>query len=605
MKKGLILFAVFIFSFVLVSAQLPTNLQSGLVSYWNFDETNNGNTATDSIGNNGGSINGASRVDEDISGRALSFDGNGDYIQIPNDASLQTDSFTINLWVKSNEASAGNPDDTDSNATTYNGIIGKHRCNVDSNSFVIIQRGSEIIVQVYNINGIIEEGNSYWYTLKTPSSGIYNQWGMLTLTIQKNGKASMYLNGALVDSASIGNFNGDRNNNHLLIGAGQYGNANNDPDNPYCANIFGDTDGPVQFWNGLIDEVGYWDKALTGNEINEIYEFYTTPPTPIETLNTTYWANLIDANEILTTADSGDTVLMVVGGDNLLGKSIDYTIEEFGDGAVWWNPLTWFNLVKTWSESGVISGASVEPVTIQVTGGILRFKAKVVSTSVTSSSSNLTIRTTQNSAPVANITSPTSIQRYSIGTPIWFNHTSYDVDDLLNITWDFGDEQMANTALNYSLTLTPNSGNVQHTYGVGGKPYSVKLTAKEMTRVGKDTSILKIQVFQPGVNVFPIIVSPENGAASGDGWIKFNASASFVANCSIDMTPYNFTAGDLKCVYLHAPYNPTEDTQGYTLDFNWTIPDSEQIIYRNESIFSYRFMSTGQHKVTLELTYED
>ncbi len=81
---------------------------TGLVGYWKFDE-GSGTTATDSSGNgNTGTIYGATWVDGK-SGKALSFDGNDDYV-VSTTVNFSTGSAdrTISFWVKSSNMAVGN-----------------------------------------------------------------------------------------------------------------------------------------------------------------------------------------------------------------------------------------------------------------------------------------------------------------------------------------------------------------------------------------------------------------------------------------------------------------------------------------------------------------
>jgi hypothetical protein len=71
---------------------------NGLVAHWEFDE-GEGSIAYDSAGENDGTIYGASWADG-VMGGALDFDGDMDYVRIPDDASLTpTSQITIGWWV--------------------------------------------------------------------------------------------------------------------------------------------------------------------------------------------------------------------------------------------------------------------------------------------------------------------------------------------------------------------------------------------------------------------------------------------------------------------------------------------------------------------------
>ncbi|MHC4308825.1 MAG: LamG domain-containing protein [Planctomycetota bacterium] len=69
-----------------------------MVSHWTFDE-GSGVVAYDSVGTNDGAIHGAAWTTGQKGG-ALSFDGSGDYVSVPDDASLNiTGDITISAWV--------------------------------------------------------------------------------------------------------------------------------------------------------------------------------------------------------------------------------------------------------------------------------------------------------------------------------------------------------------------------------------------------------------------------------------------------------------------------------------------------------------------------
>jgi len=69
-----------------------------LVAYWAFDE-GTGATASDSENGYDGVINGATWTTTSVSGNALSFDGDNDYVDTGNALSLLTD-FTVMAWVQ-------------------------------------------------------------------------------------------------------------------------------------------------------------------------------------------------------------------------------------------------------------------------------------------------------------------------------------------------------------------------------------------------------------------------------------------------------------------------------------------------------------------------
>jgi len=80
----------------IISAACP----SGMVSYWNFDETS-GTVASDSVGtNNGTLVNGPVWTTGKVGG-ALQFNGVDDHVSIPDSQVLRdlTSTFSVSFWV--------------------------------------------------------------------------------------------------------------------------------------------------------------------------------------------------------------------------------------------------------------------------------------------------------------------------------------------------------------------------------------------------------------------------------------------------------------------------------------------------------------------------
>jgi len=75
-----------------------------IIAHWPFDESS-GATAYDAVGNNHGTVYGASWT-EGLLGGALHLDGLDDYVDLGNDPALASDLFTISLWIYT-QASSG------------------------------------------------------------------------------------------------------------------------------------------------------------------------------------------------------------------------------------------------------------------------------------------------------------------------------------------------------------------------------------------------------------------------------------------------------------------------------------------------------------------
>jgi hypothetical protein len=92
------------------SAQLISDLPSGLVSFWAGD-----GDALDSVGGNNGTLCGGATFGEGKDGQAFSFDGVNSFVKIPQSPGLNlADQLTISFWMK---ADADNP------MNTYQGLV--------------------------------------------------------------------------------------------------------------------------------------------------------------------------------------------------------------------------------------------------------------------------------------------------------------------------------------------------------------------------------------------------------------------------------------------------------------------------------------------------
>ena len=328
-------------------------------------------------------------------------------------------------------------------------------------------------------------------------------------------------------------------------------------------------------------------------------------------LNTTYWANMNGTK--ISSANNGDTVLMVYGGYGLEGKTIDYVVQQYNSSFVWYQPSTWFS--KSWNDANKISGNAYQVWSVPLLNLYTkRFNATTGSAS--NISGNLTITeaaSDNNFEPVFGLnTHPGNLSIVSVNASTRFRKEVMDLDDLLQITWDFGDGTSA-TFYNYSYYLNSTSADAFHNYTKPGVYYWT-VTAKEMNRMHSVSQTRIIYVVQNGINVIPEISSPERGSAVGTAWITFNASKTFVANCTTGvMANRNFTTNDslLNCSYLHVPGSRIyQNLSGYYLTFNWNMGDGKTIVknwtaadYNSSIEFFYKYDSSGTHYITLGVDY--
>lgn len=208
----------------------PGTFYDGLVAYWSFDE-GDGDIAYDYSGNdNDGTICGAVWVDG-ISGGALNFDGANDYVNCGNKASLDIDNeITIAAWVKRN-----------AEGTSWEMIINKDPAgSTDDNWFLGINENTAMFRVTtdipHNLDSEVVISAGSWYHLV----GTYDK---SYLRIYVNGEEK----NSLSESDGI-----DVVNRDVHIGSASGGSSY-----PF---------------NGLIDEVRIYNRALGPEEIRILYE---------------------------------------------------------------------------------------------------------------------------------------------------------------------------------------------------------------------------------------------------------------------------------------------------------------------------------------------
>jgi hypothetical protein len=218
--------------FKIINFNREKRIIDGLVGAWKFDE-GSGNIAYDSSGNNNhGTIYGATWVDGKF-GKALQFDGIDDYVEVLDSPSLNPTSITITLWVYQ---ISRNPND-------WTFLLSKGGWG----SYHLISEDRWPANKV----GFTVRVNRTNYRLWT-NSAIGPYWSFLAFTYNATtGKQKAYFNGKLENEASTTPGNIDTIVGPLRItGAKSY------------------------FFNGIIDEVLLFNKALSDDEIKDLYSYY-------------------------------------------------------------------------------------------------------------------------------------------------------------------------------------------------------------------------------------------------------------------------------------------------------------------------------------------
>jgi hypothetical protein len=246
-KKSLIMTVVAILCFATISiaqtvpSYVPVN---GLVGWWPF----NGNANDESgNGNNGIPMNGAVLSTDRFASTnaAYSFDGVNGYIEILNSSSLNssTQAITISTWFKINNWF---------NVNNWGWFPIMSKSNLSS-SYGNYRSG--LYLNATNLKG-------FYCTFNSGQIGDtvnlqLNTWNQIVYSIDDtNNLGKIYLNGILLKQG-VTSYTGWSTTNTLPLILGL--------DNP----------GIADYANGSLDDIGIWSRALTQQEITDLYNCST------------------------------------------------------------------------------------------------------------------------------------------------------------------------------------------------------------------------------------------------------------------------------------------------------------------------------------------
>ncbi|HUU20565.1 MAG TPA: LamG-like jellyroll fold domain-containing protein [Sedimentisphaerales bacterium] len=246
---------------ILVSVVLILGLSGStsaeLIGRWKLDE-GSGTTAADSVGNNDGTLFGDTSWAEGILDGALSFDGDGDYVDCGNDPIFNpSDSFSITLWAYINDW--GDP--------WARSMIGKGG-DQDRGGWSV-RRFSDDTIDFCGA-GLTGDGSGEGenHNMNSTTAPPLNEWFHIACVYDVNNMAYIYINGEVdrerattgaVAATDAGVYLGTRGNT-----------AGTAPD-----------DWGASFFDGMLDDVRFYNHALEETELGPIMQGKVELPGPL------------------------------------------------------------------------------------------------------------------------------------------------------------------------------------------------------------------------------------------------------------------------------------------------------------------------------------
>lgn len=231
MKKLILLLAISIakISFSQVPNYVATN---GLIGWWPF----NGNANDEGSNGNHGTVSGATLTTDrnGIANQAYSFDGVNDFIDAGSNISFSN--FTVSAWVYMN-----------SNPGSLNTLVSKISTNFQ-NFELAINGGTSFPSLAWGTG-------STWESINSTQAFPATAWHHLVISYNSSNIMTLYYDGNVVLSSSTTNFVNVANFKTYF---GARPNTQGISTTSY-------------FHNGKLDDIGIWDRALTQQEITNLY----------------------------------------------------------------------------------------------------------------------------------------------------------------------------------------------------------------------------------------------------------------------------------------------------------------------------------------------
>lgn len=220
----------------MLARRVPTllganSLKKGLVAYWKLDEASG--TRSDSRGTNHlTDTNTVTQAAGKIGSAAEFTAANSECLELADNAALSTGDidFTISAWVYP------------TNLTGAHYIINKYNVGGVQREYLIYTSGTLLVFELFNAAGSLGFASKANMTTDT-------WWHIIAMHDSVANKAYLFVNG--VESS---------------------GNTTGGPDNSTAGFGIGCFDGAVNnFYDGRVDEVGFWKRTLTARERATLY----------------------------------------------------------------------------------------------------------------------------------------------------------------------------------------------------------------------------------------------------------------------------------------------------------------------------------------------
>lgn len=258
-KKNILMLVVVIFGLASISmaqtipSYVPTN---GLVGWWPFT----GNANDLSVNGNNGTVNGAILTADrfGVSNSAYSFDGSSriDIGALNNQIGNPNSSWSVNCWFKSLGSQNGD-------------MVMVSDYSSNSGGDQVVSTWLALWSYTFNnkVGSTIRNTPNGWDALSTNSYND-NQWHSM-VSVSEFGLLKIYIDGILINTINY-------NSNTNFLGSPYF---------RFGALLFnGQLD---SYFQGQLDDIGIWNRALTQQEITDLYIDTAAAAGPIATITTT------------------------------------------------------------------------------------------------------------------------------------------------------------------------------------------------------------------------------------------------------------------------------------------------------------------------------